>query len=421
MKLVPTANTLMTKRASTGPQPIKVCMHDLRKSRTDVRAMRAANALVEAGFAVSIVDLEGESVQSAEEEIEGINVKHMIVPNAFIATRFKRWALIRAVRLLIGGALRLLRTSADIYHALDLPALPACYIAAQLRRKPLIFEAYELPLSTLPPSELSTSRRWLHALLTPLLVHIVPRCTGVITVSPPLVQELRKRYHCQDVTLIRNVPSYRAVPDNDRLRRQLGLSSDVRIALYQGSFDANRSLNLLVRAAQFLERDIVIVMMGEGDEATRSQLEARIASEGVADRVKILPSVPYAELLDWTASADIGLVVYTLDRAANVRVMLPNKLFEYLMAGLPVLSSELEAVSEVIKTYNVGHVVSPLAPEDIAAAISAMLTDRVALARMRRNALYAAQHIFCWEKEKEQLIQLYHQSLEGHKHLEALV
>ena len=78
------------------------------------------------------------------------------------------------------------------------------------------------------------------------------------------------------------------------------------------------------------------------------------------------------------------------------------------MAGLPVLSSQLDAIAEVIKTYDVGKVVPSLAPEDIGASINAMLADTAALARMRSNALEAARKEFHWENESQKLIQLYH-------------
>lgn len=393
--------------------PVRVCMHVLARAHTDVRAMRAATALVGAGFAVSIVDLEGEGIQQSEEDIRGVCLKHVIVPCSFFSTRFDRWTFIRAAHLFVRSTLRLIRTPADLYHADNVSALPACYIAASLRRKPLVFEAYEMPLFERPLSELSRSRRLMRKLLAVPLAHIVPACAGVITVSPPLVKDISRRYHVKEVTLIRNVPEYQVVAKSDRIRQYLGLSPEVRIALYQGSLHSNRGLDRLVRAGSFLERDIVIVIMGVGEGTTVSQLEAIIASEGVADRVKILPPVPYAELLNWTASADIGLNVASPDYSPNVRVFLPNKLFEYLMAGLPVLTSPLEAIVEVISTYDVGQVVSSLAPEAIAAAINSMLADQVALGRMRRNALEAAQHEFYWEKECSRLIDLYHNILEA--------
>src|SRR5206468_2560012 len=151
----------------------------------------------------------------------------------------------------------------------------------------------------------------------------------------------------------------------------------------------------------------VIVMMGRAVETTRVQLEDLIVSTGVADRVKIIPPVPYEELLDWTASADIGLTIFQPGYTRSIRFCLPNKLFEYLMAGLPVLSSQLDAIAELLETYDVGQVLPSLAPEDIAAAINAMLSDPAALARMRSNALKAAQQKFHWESEKQILIQFY--------------
>ena len=243
-----------------------------------------------------------------------------------------------------------------------------------------------------------------HGLLVVLLAHIVPRCVGVITVSSPIVKELRNRYGLSEVTLIRNVPEYRTVSKSDHLREYLGLTPETRIVLYQGYLQPNRGLDRLIRAAAFLEQDIVIVMMGKNRGTTQAQLEALIASEGVADRVKIIPPVPYAELLDWTSSADIGVNVASPDYSLNVRCFLPNKLFEYLMSGVPVLTSSLEAMVEVINTYDVGQVLPSLEPADIGEAINSMLADPAALARMRSNAFEATKEEFNWEKEKLKLI-----------------
>jgi glycosyltransferase involved in cell wall biosynthesis len=391
---------------STAPpaSPVKVCMHVLGSARTDVRVMREATALLASGFAVSIVDVEGQLNQPVEEEIQGIRVKHILMPESFIASRFRRWGLFRAAWLLLRGAFQLTSASADIYHAHDITGLPACYIAAQLRRKLLIFDAHELPLAEL------SNRLFVETkpILAYLLARLVSRCAGIITVSPPILQVLRNRYHVPIDSLVRNILPYRAVPKSDRLRQLLGLGPEVRIALYQGNLQPlNRGLETLIQSAAFLEPGIVIVMMGEGRGTAVSKFEALIADEGVGDRVKIIPPAPYEELLDWTVSADIGLAVQPPDYSLNVKMCLPNKLFEYLMAGLPVLASELDAVAEIIKTYEVGQIVSSLAPADVGAAINTMLSDRVALARMRRNALEAAHGDLCWERESSQLVRIY--------------
>lgn len=384
-----------------------ICMHVLGIASTDPRVMRAATALAEAGYAISIVDIEDKSNHRRDEVIRGVKIKHVMVSRSFFSSRFDKWTLVRLAKIFVQSTFRIIQTPADIYHAHDVSALPACYIAACLHRKPIIFEAHEMPLDERSVSELRRSRRWLRKLLAILLAHILPRCKAIITVSPPIVEEIRSRYRVEKVSLIRNIPEYRAVQKSDRLRRYLGLKPGVRIGLYQGYLQPNRGLDKLVRAAAFLEQDIVIVMMGENTGTTQAQLEALIASERVEDHVKILPPVPYAELLDWTASADIGLTIYSPDHSLNIRMSLPNKFFEYLMAGLPVLSSPLEAIGELIRTYDVGHVVTSLLPEDIGEAINTILADQAVLARMRHNALQASRQDFCWEKEKQRLIHLY--------------
>lgn len=406
MNVVPSIQETPENDKKTVSVPVRVCMHMLGKAHTDVRAMRAATTLVEAGYSVSIVDIEDASVPSVEV-VEGISLRHMSVPVSFTATRFKRWVLARSARMFLQSVWHLLQVPADVYHALDLPALFACYIVALLRQKPLIFEAYELPLSTLPPSELSTSRKLLQHLLKPLLAYILPRCVGVITVSSPIVKEMSERYHLSNVALVRNILEYNQVQKGNRLRQYLGLSSEVRIALYQGNIQPDRQLHLLVQAAHFLDENIVIVIMGANFGTTQAKLEALIESEGVSDRVKIIPPVPYTELIEWTASADIGLIVYAADYSPNVQMMLPNKLFEYMMAGLPVLSSSLEAIVEVIHTYQVGEVLSSLAPTDIASAINSMVASPLSLEEMRERALHVAREEYCWEKERSQLLHLY--------------
>ena len=384
----------------------RICMHELRTVRTTARTMLSVTALRQAGFTVTVVDV-ADKDSPADEGIDDVFYRHVKTSSEFFNTRFRRWALFKAVSLFIRSTLLLLRTPADVYHVHDCTALPACYIAARLRRKPLIFHAHELPLSELDVPH----RRWLRILLTPFLAHMLSRCAGGIGASPFYEKVLRVRYHLTKVILLRNVAPFQRVEKNDRLRLRLGLDPSVRIALYQGNIQADRRLDIMVRAAAFLEENIVVVLMGTGIEPTISELKALIANEGLSDRVKILPPVPYEELLDWTSSADIGLTLIPQDGTLNMRTCLPNKLFEYLMAGLPVLTSPMEAVAPLVSSFDVGQTLLSLAPEDLSAAINAMVRDAAGLARMHQNALNAAWSEFNWEKESLALIRLYQEIL----------
>lgn len=356
----------------------RVGLHVVRPERVDVRAQRTARALAQAGYTVSIIDVE----------------------------EVRPFSFLKALHAFARGLYDLLRCDADIYHACEVTALPACFIAAKIRRKPLIFEAYEMPLHDVPLAEMGRLRRVFHSLLSLLLPCLIPACQAVIAVSPPIVAEIKRRYHIEQVFLVRNILPYRAVARSERLRAYLGLALSTRVVLYQGYLQSDRGLDILVRAAPLLDPDIVIVLMGKGIGATQARLESLIRELGVTERVKIIPPVPYDELLDWTASADIGLTPLSPEQTLTMKWCLPNKVFEYIMAGRPILSAPLEAVQELIARYDVGQTFPVALPSSLAHAINAMLVDSAALARMRANALRAA-HELNWENEQERLLKVY--------------
>ncbi len=384
-----------------------VCMHVLGAARNDARVLREATALAHAGIAVSIVDVEADATRPCEEDVNGIHITHIFMPSWFVPTRFKPWFLVKLLHMLAKRTSALARLKLDAYHAHDDTSLFACFLVAMLRRKPLIFDAHELPEIGLH-AQRRGYRRILRALSLQVARAIVPRCAGVITVSPPIVCELQRRFGGPVPALVRNIPPYQVPVPSQRLHERLRLRPHTRIALYQGLLEEDRSLETLVHAARFLAPDIAIVMLGDGPR--RPHLEALIAQEEVGDRVYLLPAVPNSELLAWTAAADLGLIVYA-SPLRNVQLCLPNKLFEYLMAGLPVLTAPLEAIVEVAQTYDVGAVVHSVEPQAVGQAISALLADEAALSRMRRNALAACARELRWEVEQERLIALYRGAL----------
>ncbi len=264
MKTSPDAIALTTQDATIPKAPLKVCMHLTNNAHGDFRVMRDATALAEAGFAVTIIDVQKDHTRPVRENVHGASLQHIIMPTWFTPARFKLWFLIKALKMSILAAIQLLKTDADIYHAHVEKALLACYIAARLRGKPLIFDAPDLTLSDPLILRWHTLRR----LSVRLLASMVSRCGAVITASPYYIPELQTLYRASHVTVVRNVPAYRVIPRSDRLRKYLGLGPDVRIALYQGNIQPNRSLDRLVRAAKFLAPNAMIVMMGKAEAST---------------------------------------------------------------------------------------------------------------------------------------------------------
>lgn len=401
--------TMRRRPPAAASSKLTVCMHLQAVARTDPRVMREATALVAAGFDVVIVDIEEDGRRDQVEVLQGVQLRHVMMPSWYVSTRFP-WSLVKAARMCLAAIFRLLQIPAESYHAHDAPALIPCYIAARLRRKPLVLDAHELPLATTPLEEMSVNQRTIFPLLTWLFTHMMPYCRAAIATSAPMARAISMQYRLP-VAVVRNFPPFQAATRSDRLRHRLGLGPEVRIALYQGNIQPDRQLDRLVHAAALLDGDIVIVLMGAARDETRTGLERLIAQTGVDDRVKILPPVPYTELLDWTASADVGLNILPVGYSAHLDVCLPNKVFEYLMAGLPVLASPLAAVVDIVTRFDVGSVVESLEPAAIATALKTLLADQEAMARMRRNALSVARKEFHWEQERLHLITLYRRLL----------
>lgn len=376
-------------------------MHLLGTTRTDVRVLREATALVDAGYVVQVVDTDPDASRPREERHQGIILRHVLPPRWLRTRRGKIRAFLKILWMLPLRTRALLDLDVDAYHAHDAEALLACYIAGRLRRKPVVLDAHELPYFEPHLLQRPLQRRFRIFLLRRML----PRISAAITVSPPLITEMQQRYGGPPAVLVRNVPPYQPPHVSNRLREHLCLDATTRIALYQGALQNDRALNVLVRAARVLAPGIMLVLMGDGPSKT--DLEALIQHEGLSDRVHLLPAVPYEELLTWTASADLGLIIYPPSTSPNVRYCLPNKLFEYLMVGLPVLASRLDAVHEILSKYSTGDILQTLEPEEIARAINRMTQDPIRSVSMRQNALRASTTDLNWEREQAELIALY--------------
>ncbi len=397
--------------ASLDKQPL-ICMHAPMPLRSDIRLRRNASALSACGFRVAVIDVEEGCTRAHTAEFEGARVGHIRLPARFSpyyhsTSRFVPWILFKGARIAL-GTLKVMRTQADVYHASDIMAFPACYIAARLRRRPLVLEGYELPLTDRSIS----GRPLLRGIATLICRKMIRKSQAFISTSPRYVEEIEKRFPGPRMVLVRNIPPYRAALPSEHIRDRLDLRPLTRIALYQGYFQPNRGLQLLIRAARYLTPDQIIVLLGMSGGTSVQELQDKIDEEGVEDRIKILPAVPPDELHDWTASANLGLNVLPTDYSRSITLCLPNKVFQYLMAGLPVLTSQLDACVELVERYDVGRVVRTLDPVDVGTAISAMLADTAALERMRQNALAACERELRWEVEREQLIKLYRDLLE---------
>ncbi|HET8862572.1 MAG TPA: glycosyltransferase family 4 protein [Solirubrobacterales bacterium] len=285
----------------------------------------------------------------------------------------------------------------DALHAHDLNTLPVAAALAKRLRLPLTYDAHELypEISTLSRRE-AAIWRWLER-------RLAPRADRTLTVCDSIARELELRYRIPPPTVVLNCPvsgNANAGP----VKRPLngGPKSREPVVLYQGGFAPNRGLRTLVLSAHGLERG-TIVLMGWG--RLEDELRELIETEGLGDRVQIVDPVPPGEVVAAAATASIGVIPYE-PVGLNNTLCCPNKLFDYLAAGLPVVASRLPELSRIVEQGELGLTFTPGEPGALGVALNEILADRERYGRMRERAHEAAER-YTWEQESKKLLALY--------------
>jgi glycosyltransferase involved in cell wall biosynthesis len=244
-------------------------------------------------------------------------------------------------------------------------------------------------------------RRWAHAV------------DAVIAVSEPYAAMMERDLDLADPAVVRNCPERWDPPDPrpDRIRAALGIDPDTRIVLYQGGLLVDRGIEEAMDAILDVP-GAVLVLMGFGNQEAR--FRGMASGPMYAGKVFVLDAVPPVELLDWTASADV-MVMAIQPRSENHRFMTPQKLWEALAAGVPVVAADLPGFAAVVNETGCGELCDPGSPASIAAAIRRILDGGPeTIRRLGDRGLAAAHDRYNWETQFAVLDGVYARLLEDH-------
>ncbi|MBF8289624.1 MAG: glycosyltransferase [Chloroflexi bacterium] len=253
---------------------------------------------------------------------------------------------------------------------------------------------------------------WLRGLMARLERRWVARSAALVTVNESLAAELRRRYAPVRTVVVHNCPprSYSPTPGvPDLLRAATGIPVDEPIALYHGAFSRHRGLEELAAAVAEpgLER-VHAVFLGYG--GLRSELDALALGPAAPGRIHVLAAVPPEELGAWVASADVGVMAIQ-PSTINHRMSTPNKLFECLGAGVPVVASDFHEMRQIVCDDPEGPLGVVVAPDDIPglgrAILSIVAAPPAERAELRVRCLRAAHGRWNWETESARLVDLY--------------
>jgi glycosyltransferase involved in cell wall biosynthesis len=174
--------------------------------------------------------------------------------------------------------------------------------------------------------------------------------------------------------------------------------------LYQGGLSTGRQLEALVSAMALVQvTGVHLVILGDGP--LQPALQKLAVAPGAQGRVHLHPAVPQSELLAWTAAADAGVIPYQ-PTCLNNLYCTPNKLFEFIAAGLPILASDLPEIRAIVAGHGIGQLADLSSPSAIAAAIDRFFADRRQLA-IWRDASQKARGILNWDEEGRKVVRVF--------------
>lgn len=297
--------------------------------------------------------------------------------------------------------LSLLFKRCDLLISNDLDTLFPNYLIKKLRGKELVYDSHEY-FTGVPELE---GRTFVRNTWNRIERWIFPKVKDIITVNDSIAKLYKDEYG-KELTVVRNIPSQQKM-NSPKSRKELGIADTKAMILLQGSgINIDRGAEEAVLAMQYVE-NAVLYIIGDGDVI--DILKSMVKEKLLEQKVIFISKQPMEKLLQYTVHADIGL---TLDKDTNInyRYSLPNKLFDYILAGVPVLASPLVEVEKIINQHCVGELIEKHDPQHIADKLNQMLSDKVKLANLKENCNIASQKLN-WETEEIKLINVFEKYL----------
>lgn len=368
-------------------KPLRISVAVITDLETDQRVRKVCTWMQQQGFSVVVTGLQRPFSNQLPER--------PYTQNRLITKRQKgvlfyaewQWKLYQALR----------KVPADVVYANDLDSLFPAWLAARLHGALLVYDSHEW-FTEVPELTNHPIKKWIWKKLEAFLV---PKTAGRLTVNASIAQKLQDAYGFPFMVL-RNVPNSISISPNPALLPQ-DAQAKFCLILQGNGINIGRGAEEAIRALHFLPEQVHLILVGAGD--VFPLLPGLIEAEGLQSRVSLLHRMPYEKMMQLAASCHLGL---SLDKnqSGNYLFSLPNKVFDYWMAGIPVLASNLPELQALIHATGAGVLCEEVQPKLIAQAILPVLESTNLHTDLCLKAKKAAT-LHCWEHEQQTLQQLF--------------
>ena len=363
----------------------KITVSVISDLATDQRVIRISSTLQQMGFEVLVIARQLRNSLPLEQY-------------PFAATRIRCYfskGIMQYAEFMLKLFLKLLFTKTDYLLANDLDTLLPDFLISKLKNKYLFYDTHEY-FTGVPELAHSPLKRKVWKRLEDI---IFPKLKTVYTVNDSVKNEYEKEYHIP-IGIIRNVPVTRHVVPASLPPNWQGKI----ILLAQGAgFNEGRSCVEMIEAMPYLDSRFHLVFIGGGNQW--GKLQQRRKELHLEERFDMLPKMLPLVLKTYTPLAHLGISLDTFTDK-NCLFNLPNKIFDYIHAGVPIFSTAIPEIKNIVDTYHCGIYITNTSPQAIAKCITALFADKPYYELLKSNTLVAAKEL-CWEKEAEKLKTIY--------------
>jgi glycosyltransferase involved in cell wall biosynthesis len=393
----------------------------------DPRVMKEATALAQTGYSVHVIGLcrtgtEPVTEVFADVAMQRLNLWHMRLTRWLKAQRgrlvtetlfdtttsqtaqpkssWRNWLIqylyqvhyaINVLTIFWAYFFAALGQQADVYHAHDVDTLLPALLVGWWRQKPVVYDAHEYWYT-----------KWSNKVIINSIIHWIerigtPRCTHVFTVNHSIAERMAKHYSLALPTVLMNVPA--DVP----LQPPMPLADNQPVELlYHGGYLPLRGLESLIAAMALVKAQVHLTLRGYG--TIELALRAQVESLGLQTKVTFAPPVPMRELCQAASASHIGIMPYTMQVG---EFSLSNKIFEYMAAGLAILTNNLPVIAAIVNKHQLGAIYHSDDPTIIAQAIDELASDRIRLEQYRQRAWRVYHEHFTWKEHQQVLLDVY--------------
>lgn len=296
------------------------------------------------------------------------------------------------------------KEKADIYIPIGIEDLVIVYLISKFTKTKFIYSANELE----GDRKRIRNKKWngfLNRQVIKIEKWMLRKSDGVIAADLERAKLMEKWYGLDKVEVIRNVPIYADIVKEDLIREKLGISPESKIVLYQGMLSPGRGLEVSIQACarSSFRNETHLVLLGFISEEYKTRL-SKIADDCGYGNLYFLPPVPWKELLFWTKSADISLVLIE-NVSISYYLAAPNKLYETIMAGVPYIASNFPEIQHVHEVAKSGILVNPENVDEITKALDKLFEDRSLYDSCVVSSQFA-KTVFNWSVEQKKLLQI---------------